>query len=100
VTVRYTRRALAELDEVLSFIERQSPQGARSVKSRIEEVIALLSQYPHAGPLTNKGRLRRIVAYPYPYLIYYQANETNVVIHGVRHGARRPLSQEDRRNPS
>jgi len=80
VTVRYARRALAELDEVLSFVERQSPQGERSVKSRIEEVIALLSQYPHAGPLTNKGRLRRIVAYPYPYLIYYQAHANLVSI--------------------
>ena len=93
--LRYTRRALAELDEVLSFIEAQSPRGALSVKRRIEEIMALLVQHPQAGPLTSKGRLRRIVAYPYPYLIYYQANESEIVIHGVRHGARRPFSQGD-----
>jgi toxin ParE1/3/4 len=95
VKLRYTRRALAELDEILSFIEAQSPKGASSVKKRIEEVVELLVEHPQAGPLTSKGRLRRILAYPYPYLIYYQANEGEIVIHGIRHGARRPFSQED-----
>jgi plasmid stabilization system protein ParE len=93
VRLRYTRRAVAELDEALSFIERQSPKGALSVKERIQEVIALLLQHPHAGPLTNKSRLRRIVAYPYPYLIFYQATETEIVIHGAGHGSRRRFSQ-------
>lgn len=93
--LRYTRRALSELDEVLSFIEAQSPKGALSVKKRIEEVMALLVQHPQAGPLTNKGPLRRIVAHPYPYLFYYQANESEIVIHGGRHGARRRFSQGD-----
>ena len=89
VRLRYTRRALAELDEVLSFVQSQSPKGALSIKRRIEEVMALLVEHPLAGPLTSKGRLRRIVAYPYPYLIYYQVNESEIVIHGIRHGAQR-----------
>ena len=64
--LRYTRRALAELDGVLSFIETQSPKGASSVKRRIEEVVELLVEHPLAGPLTSRGRLRRIVAYLIP----------------------------------
>jgi len=31
-----------------------------------------------------------MVAYPYPYLIFYRATETEIIIHGVRHSARRP----------
>jgi plasmid stabilization system protein ParE len=42
--------------------------------------------------LTNKGHLRQIIASPYPYLIFYRATEDEIVIHGVRHGARRPSS--------
>ncbi|WP_049766140.1 type II toxin-antitoxin system RelE/ParE family toxin [Rhodopseudomonas palustris] len=91
--LRFTIRAAAELDEVLSSIDHRSPQGAQHVKQRLFAVIALLPQYPQAGRLTNKVGLRRVVAYPYPYLIYYRATDAEVVIHGVRHSARRPLSQ-------
>lgn len=30
-----------------------------------------------------------MVVYPYPYLIFYRATETEFIIHGIRHGARR-----------
>jgi len=36
--------------------------------------------------------LRRIVVYPYPYLIFYQILDDEIVIHGVRHAARKPSS--------
>jgi toxin ParE1/3/4 len=95
VRLRYTQRAVAELDEVLAYIEAQSPQGARSVQTRIRVIINLLLEHPHAGQLTSKGRLRRLIASPYPYLIFYQATEDEIVIHGVRHSARRPSSMPE-----
>jgi plasmid stabilization system protein ParE len=67
VKLRFTLRAAAELDEVLTNIAARSPQGARRVQARIQAIINLLLQYPLAGRLTTKGRLRRIVASPYPY---------------------------------
>lgn len=88
--LRYTTRAAAELDEVLAFIDRESPQGARRVKARVLAVLDLLLRYPESGKLTSKSRLRRALVHPYPYLIYYKATATEVVIHGVRHSARRP----------
>jgi len=51
-------------------IEERSPQGARHVQARIQAIINLLLQYPYAGQPTSKGRLRRVVAFPYPYLIF------------------------------
>jgi toxin ParE1/3/4 len=95
VRLRYTLRAAAELDEILTYIEAQSPQGARRVRTRIQVIINLLLQHPHAGQLTSKGRLRRMIASPYPYLIIYQATEDEIVIHGVRHSARRPSSMPE-----
>jgi toxin ParE1/3/4 len=87
--LRYTTRAAAELDEVLAFVDRESPQGARRVKARVLAVIDLLLRYPESGKLTNTSRLRRAVVYPYPYL---KMSATEIVIHGVRHTARRPRS--------
>lgn len=94
--LRYTPRGAAELDEVLAYIAKRSPQGARRVKTRIQAIINLLLQRPSAGQLTSKGRLRRIVASPYPYLIFYQITDDEIVIHGVRHGARNPSSMPNR----
>ena len=88
--LRYTLRGAAEVAEVLAYIEERSPQGGRHVQARIQAIVNLLLQYPHAGQLTSEGRLRRMVASPYPYLIFYAATEDEVVIHGVRHCARSP----------
>ena len=92
--LRYTLRGAAELDQVLSYIEAQSPKGARHVQTRIKAIIELLLQYPRAGRLTSKAGLRRMVVSPYPFLIFYQTTEDEIVIHGVRHTARRPSIPE------
>ena len=90
--LRYTLRGATELDEVLADLAQKSPQGARRVQMRIREIINLLLRHSYAGRLTTKGRLRRVGAHPYPYLIFYPATEDAVVIHAVRHSARNPSS--------
>lgn len=93
--LRYTLRGAAELDKVLDYIEAQSPQAARHVQARIHFIIDLLLRHPYAGQLTSKGRLRRMIVSPYPYLIFYQATEDEIVIHGARHSARRPSTTSE-----
>jgi toxin ParE1/3/4 len=93
VKLRYTRRAAAELEEILAYIEVRSPVGARHVQARIQTIVNLLLRHPHAGQRTSNDRLRRMGAAPYPYLIFYEVTEEEIVIHGVRHAARRPLSE-------
>jgi plasmid stabilization system protein ParE len=89
--VRYTRRAVRQLAEILDYVDARSPQGAANIKRRLQAVIDLLADHPNSGRLTNKGGIRRVVARPYPYVIFYRPDATGIVIHGVRHAARRPL---------
>jgi toxin ParE1/3/4 len=77
------------------YIDERSPRGADQVKARIQATIGLIALHPRAGKLTSKRRLRRVVAYPYPYLIFYSTSDDEVVIHGVRHAARLPSSMPD-----
>ncbi len=58
-------------------------------------MINLILQFPDTGTLTSKRRFRRVVVHPLPYLIFYRATDTEVVIHGIRHGARRPSSMPE-----
>ena len=75
--LRFTPRAAAELDAVLDYIAARSPQGGRRIQMRIQSVIVLLLEHPHAGMRTSKAGLRRIVVTPYPYLIFYRASARN-----------------------
>ncbi|GJE68940.1 type II toxin-antitoxin system RelE/ParE family toxin [Methylorubrum podarium] len=93
--LRYTPDAAAELDAVLAYIAERSPQGARRVQRRIRTVIDLLLEHTRSGRPTRLPRMRRIVATPYPYPIFYEASEDDLIILGIRHAARDPASMPD-----
>lgn len=44
------------------------------------------------GKRTEDPTIRRLTAFPYPYLVFYEVTGTEIIIHAVRHGARDPLS--------
>ena len=90
MNLRYTRPALTDLEAVLDYIATQSPQGARRVPARVKAIIDLLLQHPHIGTRTDDPAIRRMVVLPYPYLIFYEVAEEELVIHAIRHMARDP----------
>lgn len=90
--LRYTPQALVELDQVLTEIAELSPQGARRIQQRIQTLVDLLIAYPSSGQLTSLAPMRRLMATPYPYLIFYLVANDEVVVTGIRHGARDPSS--------
>ncbi|WP_306556668.1 MULTISPECIES: type II toxin-antitoxin system RelE/ParE family toxin [Bradyrhizobium] len=88
--VRYTKRALAQIDEALTYIDARSPKGAGHVRDRVVALIALLRDHPYAGRQTTRAYVRRLPVNPYPYLIDYRVTESEIVIMRFRHAARRP----------
>ena len=90
--LRYTLLALADLREVLDYVAAHSPQGARRVQARLQAVIDLLLLYPNMGRRTNDPSIRRMSTPPYPYLVFYEATETEIIIHAIRHAACDPSS--------
>jgi plasmid stabilization system protein ParE len=90
VKVHYTLPALADLGSILDHIADHSPQGARRVQARIQTVIDLLSLHPRIGARTDDPTIRRLPTLPYPYLVFYEATEAEIIIHAVRHAARDP----------
>ena len=88
--LRYTLPALADLSAILDYVAAHSPQGSRRVHARIQAVIDLLLLHPHIGTRTDDPFIRRMTTPPYPYLIFYEVSESEIIIHAVRHGARTP----------
>jgi plasmid stabilization system protein ParE len=92
VKLRYTPPALADLDAILEYLDGKSPRGAAKVKSRIQTVINLLLQHPLIGTRTDDPVMRRIATPPYPYLVFYEPTDDELIIHAIRHSARDPSS--------
>jgi toxin ParE1/3/4 len=90
VKLRYTRRASADLAAILDYIAAHSPQGARRVQARIQAIIELTMQHPEIGTRTERPAIRRLPTPPYPYLVFYEPRDTEIIIHAVRHAARDP----------
>lgn len=93
--VRYTLPALADLESVLAYLAEHSPQGLRRVQASFGNVERLLARHPHSGAQTRLAWLRRIRTAPFPYLIFYEVADAEIVIHAVRHAARDPASMPD-----
>jgi toxin ParE1/3/4 len=64
VKVRYTRRALRQLAQILDYVDARSPRGAANIKRRLLTVIDLLAAHPNSGRLTDKNDIRRAVVPP------------------------------------
>jgi toxin ParE1/3/4 len=88
--LRYTLPALADLKSILDYIADRSPQGAAHIHTRIRAVTELILQYPLAGAVTDDSTIRRVATTPYPYLIFYETTDAEIIIHAVRHSARDP----------
>jgi toxin ParE1/3/4 len=49
-------------------------------------------RHPYAGQVTSKPRARRISAAPYPFVIFYEVTDEEIIIVAVRHTSRDPAS--------
>ncbi|MDB5503642.1 MAG: stabilization protein [Tardiphaga sp.] len=88
--LRYTIPALADLDAILHHITAYSPHGAARVHARIQRMVSLLPEHPEIGVRTDDPVIRRLATPPYPYLVFYEATETEIIVHAIRHAARNP----------
>ncbi len=85
-----SRLALAELDEILSFISAQSPRGAAHVEARIRRAFEHIAHHPEAaGRVEQRPSVRRLPLARYPYVIYYAIGADAVTVLRILHGARR-----------
>jgi len=95
VRLRYTLPALADLAAILDYIAAHFPQGAKRVQGRIQTTIDLLLLHPYIGTRTDNPAIRRLATPPYPYVVFYEPSETEIIIHAVRHQARNPSGMPD-----
>jgi len=97
MNVRYSQRALGQIEDIHRYIAQHNPRAAIQVVTRIEELCTKLGDFPGMGHRTEHGDIRVLPVVRYPYLIFYTIipADDEVRILRVRHGRRRPLASND-----
>ncbi len=94
MTLRFTPRARADLDEIFGYLDRKNPQGAANVARTMRKTLDVIGQFPQAGRLAGEEQTRVLPVGHYPYLIYWDVEAGEARILHIRHAARRPWDEE------
>jgi plasmid stabilization system protein ParE len=84
MSVRLTETALAEIDEICEYIERDNPVAAAAVAAAIERTIAWIEKRPKLAPIVHQGKVRAKLVERFQYRIFYELEGQVVVVRNVR----------------
>jgi toxin ParE1/3/4 len=89
VTVRWTEKAVADLEAIEAHLTLGSERYARALIGRIVDRSERLSQFPQSGPIvTEYGDKSLRELFEHPYRIIYRLLEQEIEILTVIHSAR------------
>ena len=86
--LRYTDTALAEIDEILSYIAQDNPLAADEVAAILQATIRRVMDYPRLATETDDAEVRVLPVLPYRYLLFYSVRGDAIIIRNLRHSAR------------
>jgi len=94
--IQYRARSLADIEDILHYIEERSPSGALNVLQAIFDGVQRIAENPYAWQATDDPEIRVFILHRYRYKIFYTVlNCDTVEIMHVRHTSRRPWEGDD-----
>ena len=97
-SVELTQRAYDELDAIVDYIARQAPEAARRWRDAILRDMETLAYFPLRHGLAPEAQAVGADLHQMMFGVYrilYTVDEKQVTVHGIRHGARRPLRPDE-----
>lgn len=88
-SITFHRAASAEFIEASVWYENKRLGLAREFMAEIDRCVSLASEYPFQYAIVHED-IRRVVAYRFPYSVYFRAEEDRIVVLAVFHGSRDP----------
>ena len=89
----YSRRALADLDQIKDYYAANaSPAIAEAIGRRLENVVDRICRVPEAAPrVSQRSQVRVVAVVRYPFRIFYRLRDDAVDVLHIRHTSRRPV---------
>ncbi|MBK9072385.1 MAG: type II toxin-antitoxin system RelE/ParE family toxin [Myxococcales bacterium] len=89
MTVKWTRLALADLENAYEFISSRNDTAAASVVQQVMAHLTQLRQFPESGRTGRVKGTRELVVGATPFVIVYRVNAADLEILAVLHSARK-----------
>ena len=89
LTVKWTRLALADLENAFEFISKNNDIAAASVVQLVTAHLTQLEQFPESGRTGRVKGTRELVVRATPFVIVYRVNATSLQILAILHSARK-----------
>ncbi len=89
VEIKWTKNALEELDDIASYISKDSPKYAQILVTQIYEMVSHLEQFPKFGrkvPEYNDPNLREILYKSYRIIYLIKLGHLEII--SISHGSR------------
>ena len=93
--VTFHRAASAEFIEASAWYETKRVGLALEFMTEIDRCVSLASEQPLQFAVVRED-IRRVVAYRFPYSIYFRAEKHCIVVLAVFHGSRDPAIWKSR----
>ena len=88
--VRFSKRALAQLDHILLDLGDLNPVATQRFEHRIHTIIDRIGRFPLGfQEVAARPGVRRVPLVRYPYLVFYKVFDDEVVVLRIIHGARK-----------
>jgi plasmid stabilization system protein ParE len=88
--LRYTPRARADIETIYEYVAQHNKRAAIAIVRQIHLTSRLLAQYPALGRETDIPNVRMFPSVRFPYLVYHQLREVELIVLHVRDGRRAP----------
>lgn len=89
LTIKWTKQAIADIDNIYDFIAANDPRSARAMVDRVDRAITRLITHPQMGRSGRVMGSRELVVSGTPYIVAYRLQGRAVELLGVIHAARR-----------
>ncbi|MFZ0135998.1 MAG: type II toxin-antitoxin system RelE/ParE family toxin [Candidatus Sulfotelmatobacter sp.] len=83
----WSRRAMAGLQEIRTYVARDKPEAAARLATRIVSLVEALREHPYLGRTGSEPAVRELVVGGTPYLIFYRVRAKRVTILTIWHRA-------------
>lgn len=87
-SVKWSRKALIDLDGAQTYIARENPFAAQAVAERILVAVHRLAEEPYVGPVGIVPATRHWVVPRTPYLLVYRVSDASIEVLRVWHSRR------------
>jgi len=87
--VVFRPQAAAETRDALQWYEEQKPGLGARFAAAVEQTVQRIAANPAAFPSVH-GEIRRAVVQQFPYGIYFNVHDGEIVVLAILHGRRHP----------